>query len=182
LCSVHDRSNVAQCRAACALCAVRNSPAPRAFGGRPRRAGAVVPPRTPPRTPGARRRMEPPGAHKVFAPVCAQTRWITGDCILRLCSARSAGERRSCPRRLQISYSIKTVAARTTRIAPANLTSGAILRRSIKSTYHHQPCLPCARTQVLIVFACIAVAVYAFSLRLPHSPGERRRRPLHMCN
>ena len=45
-----------------------------------------------------------------------------------------------------------------------------------------QPCMPCARTQVLIVFACIAVAVYAFSLRLPHSPGERRRRPLHMCN
>ena len=44
----------------------------------------------------------------------------TGDCILRL--ARSAGERRSCTRRLQISYSIKTVAARTTRIAPANFT------------------------------------------------------------
>jgi hypothetical protein len=51
-----ERRAARHSRAACALCAVRNSPAPRAFGGRPRRAGAVDPPRTPPRTPGWSRR------------------------------------------------------------------------------------------------------------------------------
>ena len=48
----------------CAMSAVRNSPVPRAFGGRPRSAAAVAPRSgsTHPRTPAARRRMEPLGA------------------------------------------------------------------------------------------------------------------------
>jgi hypothetical protein len=53
-----DRQHsVAQCQAVCALCAERNSPVPRAFGGRPRCAAAAGAPRsgsTPTRTPGAR--------------------------------------------------------------------------------------------------------------------------------
>jgi len=52
----------------------------------------------------------------------------------------SAGERRSCPRRLQICYSIKTVAAITTRIAPANFGSTTGQRRPTR--------LPCARTNM----------------------------------
>jgi WD40 repeat protein len=64
---------------------------------------------------------------------------------------------------LHIPYSIKTVAARTTRIAAANLIGGA---RS------GTPTLPalCKDTGTLCV-VCIAVAVYALS----RSGGEKRR-------
>ena len=75
----------AQCRAACALCAVQNSPAPRAFGGKPRSAGAV----DPPRTPGVRRRMEPPGAAE-------QPCRRRGVGSLWLLSPRMSGNSQSC--------------------------------------------------------------------------------------
>ena len=71
------------------------------------------------------------------------------------CAPRSPGERRSRSCRLYVSYSINTVAARTTRIAPANLTYGAILRRPTlpalcKDTGTHCVCMyRCGRLRLL---------------------------------
>jgi hypothetical protein len=85
-------------------------------------------------------------------------------------SPRSGGERRSCACRLYVSYSINTVAARTTRIAPANLIVMATLSRPTLPALFKDTGISCV--------VSIAVAVYA----LCTVRGERRRRPLHMCS
>ena len=66
--------------------------------------------------------------------------------VLPTPTPRSPGERRSRPCRFNVSYSINTVAARTTRIAPANFMIGARSRR---------PTLPalCRDTGILVLYA-----------------------------
>jgi hypothetical protein len=85
--------------------------------------------------------------------------------VLPTSSPRSPGERRSRPCRFNVSYSINTVAARTTRIAPANML-GARSRR---------PTLPalCRDTGILVLYASLLPST-------PSGRSERRRRPLHI--
>ena len=90
--------------------------------------------------------------------------------VLPTPTPRSPGERRSRPCRFNVSYSINTVAARTTRIAPANFMFRASSRR---------PTLPalCRDTGILVLYASLLQSTPS-----ARSAGERRRRPLHMCS